>query len=582
MSKHGGPPIRELGRSAAPLVMLILCVALLFYSCTTVEPVRSIALPIEKTAQSNGQANKPVGIADEIRLLVEMGSPPSLLRALDLIRSRDLGETEFGRSMSSVATTFMRKLYPEILADLPAIDPPQTSSYARILRDAERGSYTPSSSTSVDYLEHVLPFIVLLNETRSERLVVALPDLERAAQLNPSSVLAPYFHGIVSERRALLEEALSYYNQARSYSAESYPAVVGASRILSTLGRSAESIELLSSLILRYPDNLLVKKELARSYYEKGDWSRAGSALAEVLQKDPKDLRFLLMRAHVLVEQGAFLQAQPLLDILAVSESSNRLYLLLRARVQAEGYKNRDSALTYLRSILRVSPNDEETASYAARLLMDSSRPEDLQEGRALLARLLSLNRSSLTLTELALKDALVREAWKEAIPLSDRLLMARRSVQDLRNAYTLKRGLKDTEGALEIARELYELDTTNDDYIGLYAVSLSASGKKAEALRLIEARLVSAPSGTVKSRLFFIRSRLKTDEEGIMGDLRSSLFEDPRNLDALVAMLEIYRYRKDDRRASYYLKQALALAPDDPLLKRYQAEYMASQGGAP
>jgi len=63
------------------------------------------------------------------------------------------------------------------------------------------------------------------------------------------------------------------------------------------------------------------------------------------------------------------------------------------------------------------------------------------------------------------------------------------------------------------------------------------------------------------------------------MNDLRSSLFEDPRNLNALIAMFEIYHRRRDERRAVYYLKQALALAPDNPRLKRYETEYAAALG---
>jgi Tfp pilus assembly protein PilF len=58
------------------------------------------------------------------------------------------------------------------------------------------------------------------------------------------------------------------------------------------------------------------------------------------------------------------------------------------------------------------------------------------------------------------------------------------------------------------------------------------------------------------------------------MNDLHSSLFEDPRNFNALTAMFEIYHRRRDERRALYYLKQALAIAPEDPQLKRYEAEY--------
>jgi cytochrome c-type biogenesis protein CcmH/NrfG len=90
----------------------------------------------------------------------------------------------------------------------------------------------------------------------------------------------------------------------------------------------------------------------------------------------------------------------------------------------------------------------------------------------------------------------------------------------------------------------------------------------------MIESRLSSLPGGVLKSRYYYLRSRVRTNEESIMNDLRSSLFEDPRNLNALIAMFEIYHRRRDERRAVYYLTQALALAPDNPQLKRYEAEY--------
>jgi hypothetical protein len=43
--------------------------------------------------------------------------------------------------------------------------------------------------------------------------------------------------------------------------------------------------------------------------------------------------------------------------------------------------------------------------------------------------------------------------------------------------------------------------------------------------------------------------------------------------------MFEIYHRRRDERRAVYYLKQALALAPANAALKRYEQEYAALLG---
>lgn len=567
-----GRPARP-ARYVFPAAATALALAVLV-SCSGTPDLSGTPLTTVPAAGASGApGDRGQSVAEEIRGLVEQGTPPSLIRSLDLIRARDLSQTEYGRAMAAVATALLSRLYPELSAELPKPDPPSTNTYARILKEADRGVYLPPPSSSDDYLEYVLPFLALMAETRPERLAVALPDLERAERLDSVSVLAPYFRGIVAERRSSWEDALAAYSRASALSSDCYPAIVGSARVLVRLSRSKEAVKLLSELIVRYPDNMLVKRELARAYYEAGDYDRAEPAVAEVLQREPKNADFLLIRAHILVSRGNYLQAQPLLDAYATVDPANRLYLYLRAAVQAEGYQNRDAALTYLRSLLRTRPDDADALAYAAKLLIAGGRPEDLDEARRYLARLKDSGVQSVDLLDLELKDALSRRAWSEAASLAAELVSRRGSPADYRAAYEAYRGAGDTASALATATRLIALDDRNDEYAGVYARALIEAGEKAKATTFLDARIAAAPSGKNKSVLYYLRSMLKTDEEARLGDLRSSLFEDPRNLESLVAMFEIYRARKDDRRSVYYLKQALAIAPDDPTLKRYRTE---------
>jgi uncharacterized protein HemY len=213
---------------------------------------------------------------------------------------------------------------------------------------------------------------------------------------------------------------------------------------------------------------------------------------------------------------------------------------------------------------------------------MESGRSEDQSEGRELLARLLRAPSPSLAVTSLALGDAVRRENWQEARGYLARLLDERRSFGDLLDAYTVERGLGNNARALAYARELYERDVSGDEGIIAYVSALIDTGRQEEAVRMIEGRLAAAAGGTIKSRYYYLRSRTRTNEEAVMSDLRSSLFEDPRNVDALIAMFEIYHRRRDERRAVYYLKQALTLAPNDPQLKRYEREYAAALNYGP
>lgn len=549
--------------------------SLLFFSCksSSVETAPRVGQINDENRQISG------GLAEEIRSLTESGYLSLMLQALELIRSRDLGGIDFGRVMNGINTILIKFIYPDSMARLPVVDIPQTLSYARIINEAEKNNYVYPLEDSTDFFEYILPFFAVNKETSPEILAVALKDLKKASELRPNSVIPPYFLGIIYEYTGNYNEAEVAFNKAYGISNECYPALAGAARMMRLSGKKTEAAAILSELVIRYPDSLSNKKQLAISYYENKEWSRAGTAVDEILQNDPRDGEFLLMKAHILIEQGNYSQSQAPLDTYASINPNNRFYLFFRARVQAEGNHNRDSALNYLRSIIRTNPDDDEVLIYAARLLMESPRPADQAEGREFLGRLRQISGSSIEVLSLGLRDAIHRESWKEAQEFLNRILAVRRTVQDIIDAYHIEQGLGNNSRALAFAKELYDKDNFNSEYIAVYISALIDNGRKDEASGMLESRLTASGSGTAKSRFYYLRSRLQTGEESALGDLRSSLFEDPRNLEALIAMFEIYHRRREERRAVYYLKQALAIAPDNPRIKRYEREYSSLLG---
>jgi len=465
-------------------------------------------------------------------------------------------------------------VYPDSPATLPIADLPQTHSYTRIIREAERGVYIRPPANSTDFFEYILPFLAVNNQTGPILPDVAR-DLTKAAELQPDSALPPFFQGIVHERAGRFAQAEAAYRRAYGLSNECYPALVGAARMMRRTGNTAAAITILSDLLIRYPDSTDIKRQLAITYYESRNWVRALASIDEILLSEPRDGDLLLMKAHIHIEQGQYSQANAPLDTYASINSNNRNYLFFRARLQAEGNRNRDSALNYLRSILRTNNSDVEAMSYAVTLLMESQRTSDLEEGRQFLARLRQISGNSVNVLNLSLEDAIRRENWREARTYLTGILAIRRTPQDLSNAYYVERGLGNNSTALTFARELYDKDTSNNEYAVIYISALVDNGRRDEALRLVENRINSS-SGGVKSQFYYLRSRIQSNEENALSDLRSSIFEDPRNLDALIAMFEIYHRRREERRAVYYLRQALAIAPDNPRLQRYEREYSA------
>ena len=562
-------------------IFIIFFSALVVLSCKSgPEQPQSVDPKPENTVHQHEPVTQPSGsLSEEIRGLTETGILSSMLHALELIRNRDLSGSEFGRTITGVNTILIKLIYPGSPARLPVVDLPQTSNYTRIIREAEKGVYVKPASTSSDFFEHILPYLAVNAQTDAVVLADILKDLEKAQTLRPNSVMPPLFQGFIHERAQRYSQAERSFRQAYQISDECYPARVGIARARRIAGFPQEAIDILSDLIIRYPDNIQIKRERAISYYRNRDLSRALSAVDEILQADPRDGEIILIKASILLEQGQYPQSNASLDSYSSINSNNRTYLFLRARIQAEGNRNRDSALNYLRSILRVNPDDTEALVYAAGLLMDSQRPADQSEGREMLERLRRTNGSSIEVLSLSLRDAVQREQWQEAQGYLNRILAVRRTVQDLMDAYNVERGLGNNTRALTYARELYERDNSNHEYASIYISALINSGRRDEATRLLESRINSASTSQTKSRYYYLRSRLQSNQEDALGDLRSSLFEDPRNLDAIIAMFQIYHDRREERRAVYYLKQGLAISPDHPVLKRYEKEYASLLG---
>jgi len=566
-------------------IIILLLLSTLIYSCQTPP-----AAPRNTPSTTTEPARQPLtgGLADEIRGLTETGILSSMVQALELIRTRELSGVDFGRMMNGINSVLIKFVYPDSPARLPVQDLPQTYNYTRIIREAERGNYIRPSENSVDFFEYILPFLAINAQSSADIFPDVLKNLTKAAELRPESVLPPYFSGIIYEYAGQYAQADAAYKAAYAISNECYPALAGIARVTMLSGNTEEAVALFSDLVIRFPDSTNIKRQLAVSYFENSDWSRALPAVEEILQTEPRDGEFLLMKAHILIEQGQYSQANAPLETYAsinANNSNNRSYLLMRARIQADGNRNRDSALNYLRSILRNNPDDTEAMIFAARLLMESSRAADQNEGMELLARLRQTAGSSIEVLSLSLRDAVRREEWQEAQPILNRILQSRRTVQDLTDGYYVERGLRNNARALSFATELYERDTSNSEYVMIYISALIDNSRREEASRMIESRLAAAggsgasSGGSTRSRLYFLRSRIQGNEELVLGDLRSSLFEDPRNLDALIAMFEIYHNRREERRAVYYLKQALAISPDHPRLKRYEREYASLLG---
>ena len=100
----------------------------------------------------------------------------------------------------------------------------------------------------------------------------------------------------------------------------------------------------------------------------------------------------------------------------------------------------------------------------------------------------------------------------------------------------------------------------------------LISEGKRADASNLIQ-KAISVYSGKVKSDFYFEKSRIASSDDDTLADLRLSLTANPRNPDALFALYKYYFDKADYRKAQYYLRQVVALNPENSKLTELNAQ---------
>ena len=127
---------------------------------------------------------------------------------------------------------------------------------------------------------------------------------------------------------------------------------------------------------------------------------------------------------------------------------------------------------------------------------------------------------------------------------------------------------LKKNQEAYDFVKK--QLDSNPDDELlqQAYVLAYSKVGNRDQVMKYIEGKLATS-SSKMKSYLYYRRSFLQYSEENALADLRSSLISNPRNDDALFRLYEMYYDKKDYRKAQYYLRQVVAINPNDSSVKQ-------------
>ncbi|GMO59620.1 MAG: hypothetical protein Ta2G_19640 [Termitinemataceae bacterium] len=442
------------------------------------------------------------------------------------------------------------------------------------------GKYSEPPDFTTDYLELCLPSLLLVYENKfsEAQLRKMRSDLRKALSIKNDGILAIYFLGLAYEKSNRPKDAELNFNNALELDSDFFPAMLGNARVSKSVTADNSIILIFNDLLLRYPKNSMIMRQLAEAYYERSEWQNAKELFAKVLDNGQKNSDIVLKLARCEIELKNYIRAQMLFDTFNTENIATRNSRFFTSRLQYEGFKNSGSALKILHSLNEENPSDYEVLLYLTKVLLLSQNKTEQEEGRIRLENLLALEDDAIVniavdIYELAAADAIERKAWSTARTYMQKILPLRRGETELLNAFYAERGLKNKWAALTLSRELRAKFPQNEEGNIAYAEALIDNERNAEALAFIDGRIGVSSGGNYKSRYYFLRSTLK-EGDAALSDLRLSIFENPRNVDSLKSVFLFHIKSGDDAQAVYYLRQAIALSPDDPEIIKYQRQY--------
>lgn len=561
-------------------VFLIFCVSFLLFSCASTPKTEvnfgtkavysdeDTKISINKSKKAKKKYTYFSRIDENVMHEVENGSPNSLRKAASMLRKTEKDYEDNEKVLLDVNANIMKIAWPSERIDWETPEIQIDTPYMGAINSARKGIYDLSTG-NVDFLTTVLPsLVVLVVDDVKPFFSMSEAALKKGISMYPDSVLANYLLGQLYKKNGDIEKAFECFSKIVKFAPNCFEVLYAYGESLVSVGKSQEAFQFLIDLLKKYPSNVEVLKLLAKVSYSLENYDLAEDYIARVLQQVPNDLNSLLFRAEILVAKQDYIHAASLLDVYARQDSNSKNYLLLRAKLQYDWSKNLSAAISTIEQALKLYPNDENILLFAAKLCSEANVLVNGKTVDYYANAVLNMNPSSEQALKYAVEGFVQNKQWKNAYDLSRMLISKKNASMDtIFKHINICISLKKIEEAENLILPLYKSNPNDESIIQSYIVVLIEQGKKTAALDLINS-LLQTSSSKLKSFLYYKRSFLQSSVESSLSDLRSSLISNPRNTDALFRLYQIYYDKKDYRKAQYYLKQVVALNPNDSELK--------------
>lgn len=507
-------------------------------------------------------------IDSEIVLLVENGSPSSLQQAMSKIRKSESEYTETEKVLIAVATEIMKTVWPSEKITWDSFSADENNPYIGAIHSEQNGIFDTSTGNE-DFLSTILPsFVILRSSFSSSDYDLCKNAVEKSLEKNNSSVLGNYLMGFVYEKNNDFQNALKFYKKAYETEKKAQELSLAYARSLQKTG-DLSSATLVMQTFSKDSNNLEILKQNAYISFSNKDYDSAEAYVAKVLQQTPNDLEFVLFRVKILVEKKDYIHAVSLLDVYERQNNTNSDYLILRAKVQLDWSKNTTAATETIEKALQLYPNNSDALLLAAKISSMTDSPVAGQYADELSDKVLKNEPNNTEALEYALKSLVQHKNWQEAYEISSNLIQKQNiSSEVVMQHIEICVNLGKKSEAFEYAKKMYDSNPNDETLLEAYILAYSQVGNRDVVLKYIDS-LLDNSSSKVKSFLYYRKSFLEYSDDAILSDLRSSLISNPRNSESLFRLYEIYYTKKDYRKAQYYLRQVVAINPNDSSVKK-------------
>ncbi len=548
------PHVRGFCKSLSILISLVL----FFIGCASVQKTE----PPVQNQEVSSLVNESARNLEKSKSYIETGMLDSLVSARKLLLDNNLENTEQGRELDYIASSFMSLVYPYYKQTAGTAAPLKSSIFPSITSAVKAGHIPDISETDTTFFTLMFSAAAVFYTNapdvldRCHEIAIQLESFSSNnlyAKLIEAKILEIQIPGDITK-------SFDLYSQIIVQEPDCYPAQIGIAGIYIKRKKYASAIDILEKQHALYPDGKDISGLLVESYLDTQQIEKANTLLEEVLSRDPNDIDLALQRARLLMLTGQADQAGKLVSIFEsekgeTDKSFNLRVLLLiqKGSLQKAG--------TLLKKGLVKYPGDIILQITYGKLLLEMKQFETAEN---YLSRQIKKNKNDPDLLRLLVKSYIDLRQWKKASPLIERLLQLDPGDEVLRYAVEVSYERGEIGKALVYNKKL--LSGAHPSMVDYYyrVKLLLAQGNKKGAMTELDTWLKTARTPEKRSLLYYYMS-LCTDKPDQQKDfLQKALFENLQNLKALLALAELYEKQGEYRKAYRYLKQASIMDPED------------------